>query len=203
MNLAETPIALITFVIMIGASLWGLLKDQSLIQRWVFRPYDFVHRKRYATIITSGFVHGDFPHLIFNAITFYFFAFKIEQVFGSLQFFFIYYGSMIIADIPSLIKFKNYEGYGSLGASGAISGVLFAFILIAPKAKLGLLIIPFVPIPAIVFGLMYLAWEQYSSKRQDGINHEAHIWGAIAGLAITIILIPGILPHFWSEIMNW
>lgn len=202
MNLIETPISLLTFIAMIGASLYGLLRDHSLIDRWAFRPYEFVHNKKYHTILTSGFVHSDLPHLIFNGLTFYFFAFTIEKQFGSLEFFVIYFCSMIIADLPSLKKFKDYPRFASLGASGAISGVLFSFILLAPKAKLGLIIIPFVPIPAFVFGLLYLAWEQYSSKRSDGINHQAHIWGALSGIVLTIILIPGILSHFWSEIMN-
>lgn len=201
-NFNDTPVAFLTFIAFLGLSLYGLLRDYTLIDRLVFKPYDFFHRKKYFNIISSGFVHADFPHLIFNGLTFFFFAFTVEKEFGSFIFFVIYYGCLIIAHLPSLFRYRNYEKYGSLGASGAIAGVLFSFILLLPKENLSLLIIPFIPIPAFIFGLIYLAWEQYSSRSQDGINHEAHIWGAISGLAITIALVPGIIPHFWNQIIG-
>lgn len=195
-NFTDTPVATITFILMIGLSIWGLLKNPEIIRKSVFRPYDFYHNKKYFSIISSGFVHGDFPHLLFNGITYFFFAFQIERAYGSLQFLLIYYLSLIISDLPSLYKYKDDYRYGSLGASGAISGVLFSYILLNPWGQLGIMIIPFVPIPAFIFGILYLIWEQYSSNRGDGVNHSAHFWGAIAGLLLTIILVPGILDNF-------
>ncbi|MCE5304585.1 rhomboid family intramembrane serine protease, partial [bacterium] len=100
------------------------------------------------------------------------------------------FGSLIIADIPSIIKYRNDPSYASLGASGAISGVVFSMILFYPFSGLYIFPIPF-PLPAFVFGILYLAWSYYSSKHyEDIINHSAHFWGALAGIILTIILEP-------------
>jgi membrane associated rhomboid family serine protease len=129
-------------------------------------------------------------------LTFYFFAFRLEAAFGYFNFIVIYFGSMIAGGIYTVFKKKDDYGYGSVGASGAISGVLFSFILFAPTSGMMIFPIPF-PLPAWIFGLLYLTWTYFAAQKSfDRINHDAHFYGAIAGVILTIILVPGILGHF-------
>ena len=200
MELGRTPVALIIFLGTIGFSLFVMFKRQDLIQKLLLNPWNVYHRKQYWQVLTSGFIHIDFMHLIFNMITFFFFAFKLESMVGSLNFFIIYFGSMIAADIPSILKNKDNPNYNSLGASGAVSGVLFSFILFQPWSGIMIFPIP-IPIPAVIFSVIYLIYCQVALKKaQDGINHDAHFWGALSGAIITIILIPNVLVHFLNTL---
>jgi membrane associated rhomboid family serine protease len=128
--------------------------------------------------------------------TFFFFAFSLEGALGHWQFGFLYIASMVLSDLPTVAKHKNDYGYRSLGASGAISAVVFSYILFNPLDSMYLMFLP-IPIPAIIFGVLYLVYCSYASKRGLGnINHDAHFFGALSGLMITIILKPGIAPEF-------
>jgi membrane associated rhomboid family serine protease len=141
-------------------------------------------------------------HLIFNMMTFFFFAFTLEAQIGSVKFGLIYFASLILSDIPTIFKHKNDFWYNSLGASGAISGVLFSFILFYPLTPLYLFFIP-IGIPAVLFGGLYLLYCVYASRQsRDNINHDAHFFGALTGIIITILIIPGIVPHFLSALFG-
>ncbi len=195
-----SPAALTIFVVTLGLSLQTLYANPALIERLMLRPYEVAHERKWWQIITSGFVHGDMMHLAFNMLTFFFFAFALEQYVGSFAFLIIYFGSMILADISTIFKNKDNPDYASLGASGAIAGVMFSFILYNPTATLALILFP-IPIPAPLFAVIYVAFSYFAGrKRNDNINHEAHLWGALAGFFLTILLEPRVIQHFLSEV---
>ena len=197
------PVASIIFVFTLITSIYAF-NDHQIYGKFMLHPYSIVNNKsRYYTIITSGLIHADMMHLIFNMFTFFFFAFALEQLLGHWQFGLLYIGSMILADIPSILKHKDDYGYHSLGASGAISGVLFSMILFAPFMQIGVFPLPPQYGPwAIVFGPLYLFYCYYMAKQaRDNVNHDAHFFGAIAGIVFTIILSPGIIPSFIEQIM--
>jgi membrane associated rhomboid family serine protease len=199
MDFSQTPVALIIFVLMIVTSVYTLFFNNSAIYNLIFSPYDTVRYNRWHTLITSGFIHANLPHLAFNALSFYFFCFDLERKFGSTFFFVLYMVSMLIADLPSLFKHKDNPNYKSLGASGAISGCIFSFILFYPNVKMYLMLIP-IGIPAYIFGPLYLAYSYYVGKMEaDNINHDAHLWGALAGAVLTIIYEPRVIGNFLSN----
>lgn len=136
------------------------------------------------------FVHSSFDHFLFNMLTFYFFAPQLEMTIGSINFAIIFIFSGFLAAVPAIIRFRNDPFYYSLGASGAISGVVFSYIYFYPNSRLYIFFSP-LGIPAPLFALLYLLYCVYAAKHSRGaINHEAHFWGAIAGLVLTIIIFP-------------
>jgi membrane associated rhomboid family serine protease len=183
--------ALVIFVATIVASLAGLYANPQIIERSVFRPYEFRRGRGRATPITSGFVHADLPHLIFNMLTFYFFAFPLEKQIGTVRFTLLYVLALIVSDVGTYLKHRNDPMYGSLGASGAISAVLFAAIVYFPWMELFIIPIP-LPIPAPLFAVGYVAYSWWSARQARGrINHDAHLGGALFGLAFVMLTDPG------------
>ena len=201
MNLQDAPAALSIFFITLGISLYTMFGNQSWYDKLLLSPYKFVHENKWYTLLTSGFIHADTFHLFFNMMTFYFFAFRIEETVGSIEFLIIYLGSIVFSDISSILKNKNNPDYRSLGASGGIAGILFSYILFYPSSKISIMFIP-IGIPAPIFAVLYLAYCYYASKNaQDYINHEAHLWGALSGLVLTAILIPNSILYFIKFIL--
>lgn len=197
--LSVAPVASIIFAVTIAISLFAFYND-NLYTRLILQPYNVSRGKYLYTLITSGFIHADWTHLLFNMMTFYFFAFQLEAAIGHWQFGLLYGVSLILSDIPTVIKHKNDFWFRSLGASGAISAVVFSAILFNPLGKMMLLFLP-IPIPAVLFGVLYLVYCTYASKRGIGnINHDAHFFGALSGILITIILIPQIVPYFLHSV---
>ncbi len=195
--LNATPVASIIFIFTLITSIYAF-NDHQLLGKFMMHPYTVSKGRNLYTFITSGLIHADWMHLFFNMFTFYFFAFGLERMIGHWQFALIYIGSLILSDIPTVIKHKDNYSYHSLGASGAISAVLFSYILFDPTAMLGVM---FIPMPAVLFGVLYLIYSWYMAKRgMDNIGHDAHFFGALTGLVFTVILVPGIIPHFWEEI---
>jgi len=200
------PVASVIFVLTLITSFIAFYNDR-VYEGFILHPYYVYQGKKLHTLITSGFIHLDFMHLFFNMFTFYYFAAPIEVALGHWQFALLYILSMVLADLPSVAKHHNNFGYRSLGASGAISAVIFSYILFDPFAGMGILFIP-VSIPAIIFGALYLVYCSYASKKQWGnINHDAHMFGAIAGLMITAILQPHVLGDFIhivsAKVQSW
>ena len=191
MNFTATPAATAIFLITIAASLIGLYRSPRLLERSLFRPYWLLRRQQYATVVTSGFMHADLMHLIFNMMTFYFFAFALESYIGTIRFLVLYFAGLLVSHGGTWLKQRNNPEYACLGASGAISAVLFAAIVYFPEQSL--FIIPFpVPIPAPLFAVGYLAYTYYASKHQQGrINHDAHLGGALTGLLFVALITPG------------
>lgn len=187
----DRPGATIIFIVTIATSLIGLYGNPRLIDRSLFRPYWFLRRRQYDTIYMSSFVHADPGHLLFNMLTFYFFAFDTEAYLGTIRFLALYAVGLVISHACTYVKHRDNPEYASLGASGAISAVLFAYIVYFPTARMIIMPIP-VPIPAMLFGVAYVAYCYWAGKRQIGrINHDAHLCGAIAGVAFVAVTDPG------------
>jgi len=183
-------------ILIIAVSLVGLLSPR--FQAWaLLRPYQVVREPRSRiTLITSGFIHADLGHLLFNLITFYSFGFPLERVIGSTRFVILYLFGLLVSNMGTTLKHREDPNYASLGASGAILAVLFASILYFPRQRLFILPLP-VPIPAAWFALGYLALTYYWSKRSRGrINHDAHLGGALAGLLFVAVTAPQAYANF-------
>lgn len=190
--------ALTILAAIVVASAAGLLVPR-LLQAAVLRPYVVARGSGYIRLLTSGFVHADITHLVFNLITFYSFAFALERAIGTARFVSLYFFGLLVSGVATCIKHRNEPDYASLGASGAILAVLFASIIYFPQSRL--LILPFpVPIPAPLFAVIYLAFSYYSSRTAKGrINHDAHITGALAGVAFVAL----IDPHRISALIDY
>jgi membrane associated rhomboid family serine protease len=178
--------ALTILIVTIVVSVIGL-SSPKVIERSLLRPYLVARGSGYAGLITSGFVHANIGHMVFNLITFYSFGFPLERVIGSFRFVALYFSALLVSGLGTVYKHRNDPGYASLGASGAILGVLFASIVYFPRQSLYILPLP-IPIPAPLFAVGYLAFSWYSSRTNRGqINHDAHIFGALTGLAFVLL----------------
>jgi membrane associated rhomboid family serine protease len=199
--LTLAPVASVIFAITIIVTLIAF-SNEDLHSKLMLKPYDVSRGQYIYTLITSGFIHQDWMHLFFNMLSFYFFAFNLEKSLGHWQFGLLYMLSMVLSDLPSVVKHKNDLWYRSLGASGAISAVVFSSILYNPFATMMILPLP-IPIPAILFGVLYLVYCSYASKKaRDNINHDAHLFGALSGIMITVLLVPPIVPFFFHAVMD-
>lgn len=194
-----TLIIIITVVVSLVA--W---QNKNFLGRLVFDPIAITRHKQFDRFLTSGFVHGDGMHLLFNMITLYFFGRVMERFYiqelGSLGFVGFYTLAIIASSIPDYLRHKNNPRFASLGASGGVSAVLFAFILLAPWETIYLF---FIPIPAIIFAIAYVGYSVWADKRGTGrINHLAHLAGAGFGVIATIVIEPAIIVHFLSALLN-
>lgn len=155
-----------------------------------------VRDREFHAIVTSSFVHGSFGHLFLNMITLFFFGPTLEKILGGAQFLAVYGASLVVSGIVSTIIFRNRPEYISIGASDAVSGVLFSYCLFLPLSQIGLLLLP-IRIPAFLFAILYVGYSIYAMKRMnDRIAHEAHLAGALGGIIMTIILYPSVIQNF-------
>lgn len=185
--LNDTPGAALILVVMAAASLFGLFRAPLMVERNLFRPHWLVPRNQWHTLFTSGFLHADVMHLLFNAFTFWAFGFGLERTIGTPAFLALYFFGLLVSDAGTWLQHRHEPDYRSLGASGAILAVLFASILYHPLSSIFILPIP-VPIPAPVFALCYLAYSVWAARQARGrVNHDAHIAGAVAGIAFVAI----------------
>ncbi len=192
-------------------SVWAF-SEPDLMARWVLRPHLVWHRRQWWRVLTSGFVHADYGHLGFNLFTFFFFGTEIERVcrgyfgrgLGTAAFLLIYLGGIIIANLPTVYQERNNSQYVSLGASGGVAAVLYAGIILNPLRKLYLFFLP-IGIPGFLFGALYAGFSLVQARRQvaDGINHSAHLAGALYGVVIMLALIPQAAPLFLEQLMGW
>lgn len=191
----SAPAATLILATIIVVSLVALYSSPSFIERSLFRPHWLVRRREYPTLVTSAFVHADLAHLLFNAFTFWAFAFSLERAIGSTMFLALYFFGMLASDAGTYLKHRHDPAYCTLGASGAILAVLFASIVYFPGASIFILPIP-VPIPAPVFAIAYLAYTWYASRQGRGrVNHDAHFSGAIAGVVFVALTDPTVFSR--------
>ena len=186
----QAPIALVIFLITILTSIQAL-RQPMLRDRLILNPVLVKDRKEYYRLLTSGFIHGDYMHLVFNMLAFFFFAFQLEYYIGHIQFFILYIACLLVADMPTMIRQDGNIIYRTLGASGAISGVFASYVVCDPVATVGLLFIP-IPFEAWNLGLIMLIYTFIASFAgiHRKINHDAHLWGMLAGVVFTLILVP-------------
>ncbi len=184
------------------------LRKPGLINRLEFNPYLVYHRKQYYRLFTSALVHSGWFHLLINMFVLYSFGRLVEAYFvsyfgfagGELLYLFFYVSAVAVASLADLNKFKDSPYYNAVGASGAVSAVVYAAILFQPLSKLYIFPIP-IPIPAILFGVIYLLYESQMAKRQvDNIGHSAHFYGSLYGLLFPILLRPAFFMEFLSKL---
>jgi membrane associated rhomboid family serine protease len=194
------PASLFILVTNIALSLAGLFVAPRIIERCLFRPYEYARGLRRATIVTSGFVHADMPHLLFNMLAFWSFGVPLEYRIGTTAFVVLYAAGLLLSQYGTYRKHRNNPDYATLGASGAVSAVMFAYIVYSPTSKLMMIFLP-VPIPAPVFGIAYLAYSIWSARNsRDRINHDAHLGGALTGLAFVALFDPQAYVRAWAQI---
>ena len=185
-NLSLVTIIIIAANVLMSYKGFG---DYGFFERYKFNVGG-VRRGEQIRMFTSGFLHVDTVHLLFNMITLYFFAHVVIGYLGSLYFLIIYVASLLLGNLVSLYFHKDEYHYSAVGASGAVTGILYSAILLEPDMSLYMFFIP-VPIPAYLFGIGYLLYSIYGMKKQLGnIGHDAHFGGAIGGYVVTLILAP-------------
>ena len=180
-----------TYWILIGVTAlisYNGFQDESFFSKYKFQVKGILNGEK-IRLITSGFLHADLGHLAFNMLTLYFFAPIVISYFGTVVFLFMYFASLIVGNYITLQLNKNNPYYSAIGASGAVSGILYSAIMIYPDMTLGIFFI--IPMPAYLFGILYLLYTLYAMRaKQDNIGHSAHFGGAATGFLLTILLSP-------------
>jgi membrane associated rhomboid family serine protease len=205
--LSQTPVASIVLLFTVITSIYAF-SNHEVYGKFMLHPYSVSRGQRVYSVFTSGLIHKDWGHLLVNMLSFYFFAFPLEQTlaslssFGHWQFAGLYVLSLVLSDLGSIIKHKNDFWYNSLGASGAVCAVVFSYILFYPLTKMMIFPLP-IPIPAVLYGFLFLGYCWYASRNSsDHINHDAHFYGALVGISITVLYHPDIVPYFLGQLLG-
>jgi membrane associated rhomboid family serine protease len=189
----------------------------------MFHPYSIYHYREHYRFLTHAFIHGDFIHLAFNCLALFSFGLSLEEILlpqiiagtndpsiedfrlAKIYYLILFTGGIYAASITEYLRNKNNDSYSSLGASGAISSIMFCWIMIVPKATIGLF---FIPMPGWVAGLLLLGISYFLIMRKkktdynDNISHESHFWGAIFGIVFILVIKPSIFKHFLNQIFG-
>lgn len=189
-----------TFIIIAITCLVSIIafNNTELTRQLILWPPALTRDRQYYRLVTYGLIHADPQHLLFNMLTLYFFGRAMEglynQYLGPFGFALFYLGGLVVSILPTYLRNRDNSSYRSLGASGAVSAVLFAFILIQPWATI---LVFFFPLPAILYAVLYIAYTFYMDRqRVDNINHSAHLWGAAYGVVFTILMEPRVIGVF-------
>jgi membrane associated rhomboid family serine protease len=191
---------MITIIIIAVTSVISILafNNNALFSKLLLNPYQVTRRREWYRVFTHGFLHADWVHLIVNMLVFYSFGTAVEAYFGQLAdlemirlpgvwFIMLYVSAIAIASIVTLIRHASNYNYNAVGASGAVSAILFTAIFFAPLQQV--LFYAVIPIPGILFGVLYLVYSQYMSRRDaDNVNHDAHFYGAVYGFLFPLII---------------
>ena len=194
----------IVLVVATVAVSWAAFNNSRLLDRLLLWPPAVQRLRQYDRFVSHGFVHADWQHLLFNMITLYFFGRAVEGVFtdliGQVGFVLFYLSAIVVAILPTWLRHRHDPRYRSLGASGAVSAVLFAYILMAPWSLIFVFVLP---VPAIVYAVFYVGYSIWMDRQgRDNVNHSAHLWGAGYGLLFTVIMEPRVIPFFLQQLVN-
>lgn len=206
MNLSIT----IWLIVLTSVSSFISFSNAARVDRWMFTPYLIKRRNQWDRFVLSGFIHKDFMHLLFNMITFYFFGRVVEQFLiyslgafaGGVIFVLFYLLAIIIADIPTYLKHQDNAYYRALGASGGTAATVFASIILVPLSDICLFGI--FCLPGFLLGALFLLYSYFKGKKEaDGINHDAHLYGALFGILFIVILSPESALNFFDQIKQF
>lgn len=194
-------VGILILLLILGFSYLGF-KKLDIFSKYAFEIDAIKLYKQYYRFVSSGFLHVSWSHLLFNVLALYFFSGQLEVKIGALNFIIVYFGSMIAGNALLYYFKKNDSGYSSVGASGAINGIIFASVVLNPNMRLGLIFLP-IFIPGWLFGLLYLLFTIYGIKSKYGNSaHEAHLGGAMFGIIILLILYPSvIIQNYWVVLL--
>lgn len=195
-----------TLVIVIITALvsYSSFTNDNLYNKLILWPKRMDNPREYYRLLSSGFIHADWMHLIFNMLALFLFGRNVESIFASMDkhwlFLLLYLGGIIAASLPSFIKHRDDGYYRSLGASGGVAAVLFSFVYFAPWSQI---YVWFIPIPAIIGAVAYLGYSAYMSRHgRDAINHDAHFWGAVYGFLLTLLFEPSHGRIFFEQVIR-
>lgn len=182
-------------------------RNRLAFERMKFNAYEIRLHKSFYRFVSYGLLHADWMHLLVNMFVLFSFGTVVENIFradlansGKMVFGLLYVSSLIVSTLPSFIKHRKNYYYNAVGASGAVSAVLFASIILHPQGNIFLMFIP-IPIPSFIFGLFYLGYSFYMSKRStDNIGHDVHFWGAVYGIVFVALVNPQYLVNFVTHI---
>ena len=203
-----TPASFTLLFANIAISIWAWYSKENYFEKFAEHPYSIVYQKKYYQAITSAFLHANWVHLLFNMFTLFSFGPVLEELFvrnfgqtqGSIYFFLIYFISLICGSLLTIVFHYKDMNYIAVGASGAVSGIVFSYILFFPMSTVGVF---FIPMPAFVFAFLYVGVSIYGMKSKLGnIGHEAHLGGVIGGIIATFLLIEGSFGFFLSHFIN-
>jgi membrane associated rhomboid family serine protease len=197
---------IIVVTVLVSFAAWN---NGNIYYGFMMNPYEIFKQRQYWRLLTSGFIHSGYVHLGFNMFTFYFFGNVVEIIFGqvmgssgSILFVVFYLSAIVISDLPTAIQNRKFPGYNSLGASGAVSAMVFASIIYLPLNKICLFAI--FCLPGFILGTLYIIYSYTQSKSlSDNINHQAHLYGAIYGIIFAIAVYPPSAANFIQEILSY
>ncbi len=193
------PTAIITYVLIIINVIVSIkgFKESSFLDQYSFRVDEVLVKKQYYRMVTAGFLHVGWMHLILNMIVLYLFSISVEAYMGSLPFVVVYFAGLIGGNLLALFIHRMHGDYSAVGASGAVCGIIFASIALFPGLHVGMLLLP-LRVPGWLFGLLYIAYSIYGIRSQiDNIGHEAHLGGALVGMYTAIAFHPhAVLSNF-------
>ena len=196
-------LALVAVTVLVS---WQAWERPKLMDRLILWPPAIDRQKQYDRLLTHGFIHADGMHLIFNMLTLYSFGRAMEGYFsariGPVGFLLFYLSAVVVAILPTFMRHRHDARYRSLGASGAVSAVLFASVLLDPWSGIYLFFIP-IPVPAFIFAGLYVWYSIWMDKRGgDNVNHSAHLWGALYGVMFTLLQQPALAARFVQRLVS-
>ena len=205
----KVTITNIFIVLTVLVSFYTFNKTQ-LQQRLMMNPYNIKRQAQYERFLSSGFIHLHHTHLILNMLSFYFLGTAVERVFvvlfghtrGGVYFVLLYLFGIVVSDLPTYFKQRDNPGYNSLGASGGVAAVVFAFIILQPMQYLCLFFA--LCMPGFILGILYIGYSYYQGRKsKDNINHDAHLYGALFGLLFCVAVYPASISQFFKQVSYW